>query len=129
VKIIKKVQVKQIVTEKSKKALHHRFAREKMRLEQECQQLLFEKKKLQHKFGGAKQEVARRFLDEIRKRKEKIATIDFQMEQLEMIELGSEIVEREVEALVEVQEGTHWDELMKEQSIVIKDGVVIRIDR
>jgi hypothetical protein len=128
-KIIKKVLVKQIVTEKSRKKLLDQFNNQKMRLEQECQQLLFEKKKLQNKSGVSKQDVTRRFQNEINKRMEKMDLIDFKIEQMEMLELGVEIVEDEVEALVEVTEGMHWEEIMSEQSIVIKDGMIVRIDK
>ncbi|WP_145542841.1 YlqD family protein [Virgibacillus sp. SK37] len=128
-KIIKKVLVKQIVTEKSRKKLLNQFNKQKMRLEQECQQLLFEKKKLQNKPGVSKQDVTRRFQNEITKRREKLDLIDFKIEQMEMLELGVEIVEDEVEALVEVTKGMNWEEIMSEQSIVIKDGIIVRIDK
>lgn len=55
--------------------------------------------------------------------------IDFKIEQMEMLELGVEIVEDEVEALVEVTKGMNWEEIMSEQSIVIKDGIIVRIDK
>ncbi|HLR51775.1 MAG TPA: YlqD family protein [Candidatus Avamphibacillus sp.] len=127
--IIKKVQVKQIITEKSKEKIKNNFASKKMRLEQECQQLLFEQRKLQNKAGGRQQDIKNRFQQEIKKRKDQIKILDFKMEQLEILEIGSEIIEKEVEALVEVKEGSHWDEIMEEQAIIIKDNVVIRIDR
>ncbi|WP_077326149.1 YlqD family protein [Virgibacillus siamensis] len=126
--IIKKVLIKQIVTEKSKEKLHKKFYDHKMRLEQECQQLLFEQRKLLNKSGVSKQELSQRFQQEIKNRKEKIKLVDFKMEQLDMLEIGSEITEKEVEALVEVKEGSHWEEIMEETAIVIKDDVVIRID-
>lgn len=128
-KIIKKVKVKQIVTEKSKSWLRTDFNKQKMRLEQEYQQLLFEQRKLENKHGVAKKEIAERFQHEVKARKEKIQMIEFKLEQLDMLEIGSEIIESEVEALVEVKEGSHWDEIMKDQSIVIKDGIVVRIDK
>ncbi|MEW9676444.1 YlqD family protein [Lentibacillus sp. L22] len=127
-KIIKKVLIKQIVTEKSKAKLQMNFNHHKMRLEQECQQLLFEQRKLQNKSGVSKQEVAARFQQEIKNRKEKMKLLEFKIEQLDMLEIGSEIVEKEVEALVEVDVGTHWNEIMDERAIIIKDGVVVRID-
>lgn len=126
-KIIKKVLIKQIVTEKSKKKLRNRFEKQKMQLEQECQQLLFEQRKLSNKPGISKQELTIRFQSEIQKRKKEITLIDFKIEQLVMVEIGSEIIESEVETLVEVNEGMHWNEL-NEQAIVIKDGIVVRID-
>lgn len=99
-----------------------------MRLEQECQQLLFEQRKLQNKTGVSKQEISQRFQQEINKRKEKINLIDFKLEQLDILEIGSEMIEKEVEALVEVEVGSHWNEMVNEKAIVIKDDVVIRID-
>ncbi|WP_164669026.1 YlqD family protein [Virgibacillus doumboii] len=126
--IIKKVLIKQIVTEKSKTKLHNNFHNHKMRLEQECQQLLFEQRKVTNKSGISKQELTQRFQQEIKNRKEKIKLIDFKIEQLEMLEIGSEITEKEVEALVEVKEGMHWNEVMEETAIVIKDDIVIRVE-
>jgi hypothetical protein len=127
-KIIKKVVIKQIITEKSKQKLKSNFNNHKMRLEQECQQLLFEKRKLQNKSATSKQDIAHRFQQEINKRKEKIKLADFKIEQLDMLEMGSEIIEKEVEALVDVSVGSDWKEIMTEGAIVIKDDVVIRID-
>ncbi|MBU5467673.1 YlqD family protein [Virgibacillus sp. MSJ-26] len=126
--IIKKIQVKQIITEKSKEKLKNNFIHQKMRLEQECQQLLFEQRKLENKIGTSKQEIKSRFQREINQRQHRIKSIDFKLEQLEILEIGSEIIEREVEALVEVNEGEHWDEVMSEHAIVIKDNIVIRIE-
>lgn len=127
-KIIKRVEVRQIITEKSKEKLKAHLFDQKMRLEQECQQLLFEKKKMENKKALVKKEITKRFQNEINHRKEKISLIDFKLEQLEILEIGSEIVEKEVEALVEVKVGTHWEELNNSKAIVIKDGIVIRID-
>lgn len=116
------------MTENSKKGLREKFARQKLQLEQECQQLLFEQRKLQNKMRLSKEEMIAKFKNEIDKRKEKMTTIDFKLEQLEMLEIGSELVEGEVEAFVEVSEGTCWSQLMKEKAIVIEDDIVIRID-
>lgn len=126
--IIKKVLVKQIITDKSKRKLKREFHEQILRLEQECQQLLFEQRKLQNKAGTSKQEINARFQQEIRKRKEKMKLTDFKMEQLDMLETGSEIIETEVEALVEVKPGTEWNKLIASSAIIIKDGIVVRID-
>ncbi|ALX47444.1 YlqD family protein [Lentibacillus amyloliquefaciens] len=126
--IIKKVLIKQIVTEKSKEKLRNNFNDHKMRLEQECQQLRFEQRKLENKRSMSKQELSQRFQQEIKNRKEKIKLVDFKIEQLDILELGSEITEKEVEALVEVKEGSHWNEIMESSAIIIKDDVVVRID-
>lgn len=127
--IIKKIQVKQIVTKQSKEKLKSNFIHQKMRLEQECQQLLFEQRKLENKAGISKQDIKSRFQQEVSQRQQNIKSIDFKLEQLEILEIGSEIIEREVEALVEVKEGAHWDEIMNDHAIIIKDNIVIRIDK
>ncbi|GGJ92524.1 hypothetical protein GCM10007063_13930 [Lentibacillus kapialis] len=126
--IIKKVLIKQIVTEKSKEKLRNSFNDHKKRLEQECQQLRFEQRKLENKRNMSKQELSQRFQQEIKNRKEKMKLVDFKIEQLDILETGSEITEKEVEALVEVKEGSHWDKIMEESAIVIEDDVVTRID-
>lgn len=127
-KIIQKVLIKQVITEKSKAKLRTNFHRDKMRLEQECEQLLFEQRKLQNKPGVSQQKVGNRFQQEIKNRKEKMQLLDFKTEQLDMLEIGSEIVEKEVDALVEVEVGMHWNEIMEKKAIVIQNDVVIRID-
>lgn len=127
--IIKKVLIKQIVTEESKAKISSNFHNHKLRLEQECQQLLFEKRKLQNKTGVSKQDIEQRFQQEINNRKEKIKLIDFKIDQLNELEIGSEIIESEVDALVEVEIGANWKDLMEEQAIIIKDDVVVRIEK
>jgi hypothetical protein len=41
--------------------------------------------------------------------------------------LGSEIKEKEVQALVDVNVGDSWDQITKEQMIIVKDGIIIEI--
>lgn len=126
-KIIRKIPVKQVLTENSKKKLETEFQTSKKQLEQECQQLQFEQRKLQNKKGVSKEEVQKRFQQEITKRKDKIKWIEFKVEQLEVLSFGSEIIDGEVESLVEVEEGSDWEYLMGERVIIVKDGVVIQI--
>lgn len=127
-KIRTKVFVKQIITSKSKDKLHKKFLDAKTRLEQANQQLLFERRKLQRKKESFKRDVENKFQSQINKRQEKIKEIDFKIEQLEVLELGSEIIEKEVEALVEVSVGKRWSQVVNDKSIVIKDDVIVRID-
>ncbi|MRH42236.1 hypothetical protein GH741_06030 [Aquibacillus halophilus] len=123
-KIIRKIPVKQIITENSKKKLKDQFLKDQHQLEQECQQLLFEQKKLQNKKGISKQEVFKRFQQEITRRKDRINWTTFQLEQLEILPIGSQITEDEVETLVEVEEGSNWEELLRDKAIIVKDGIV-----
>lgn len=126
--IIKRVQIKQVITEKSKNVLRKKFEQDKIQLERECQQLLFEQRKLKNKLTNSKHEIKERFEQEISARKDKITIIEFKIEQLALLDLGSEIIEQEVDALVDVKVGSKWDQIVGKQAIVIKDNIVERID-
>lgn len=67
------------------------------------------------------------FTKEIDDRLEKIKLLDFQLEQLHILPLGSELKEREVQALIEVNVGDRWDDITKMRAIVIEDGIVKEI--
>lgn len=127
-RLIKKIPVKQILTESSKSEMQTEFTRRKTQLDQECQQLTFEKRKIEMKQNISREEVSKRFQKEIDRRKEKIKWIDYQLEQLDVLPLGSEILDEEVDAIVEINEGDDWKDKMNSGAILIRDGRVIRID-
>lgn len=126
--IQKKVYVKQVVTETSKFVLHEKFANQMNQLERECQQLLFEQRKLSSKMRN-KQKVEQRFQSEINQRKDRITIIQFKLDQLQELEFGQEIIEKEVDGIVNVEVGMDWKEMEEQTSIVIQDNRVIRIDQ
>lgn len=121
-KILHQVTVKQVLTETSKANLLKKFQEQKEQLTRECDQLYFQLKKVKNN-----QLLASQYRKEIEKRKEKIKTTEFQIEQLHILPLGSELKERELNGLVDVQVGDHWEEIVKEKTIVIKDGIVQEI--
>src|SRR5699024_3210925 len=107
-KLIKQILIKQVITENSKKKLESKFKDKKIKEEKKelalkCEQLIFEKKKLQKEKKSATHKIEQRFQVEIDNRKRKINQIDFQLEQLHQLPLGSEIVETKMESLVEVK--------------------------
>lgn len=67
------------------------------------------------------------FDKEIDLRKEKIKLIDFQIEQLGMLPYGSELKDQDVQALVEIEIGDNWEEIMKGKTVIIKDGIISEI--
>src|SRR5690625_4018449 len=127
-KLIKKILIKQIITKNNKKKLESKFKDEKKDLALKCEQLIFEKKKLQKEKKSATHKIEQRIQVEIDNRKRKINQIDFQLEQLHQLPLGSEIVETKMESLVEVKLGMDWANFQKETEIFIEDDIVIRID-
>ena len=56
-----------------------------------------------------------------------IKLLDFQIEQLHILPLGSEIKETELQGIVEINEGDHWDEFLSGKTIIVKDGIVAEI--
>ncbi|MDR4946358.1 YlqD family protein [Neobacillus cucumis] len=125
--LIQTVVVKQVVTEKSKEQLFKMFQGKLLELKKECDQLLFEHKRLEKTKNFSSETLKQKFEKEIQMRKEKIKLFEFQIEQLHTLPLGSEIQEREVQALVEVNVGDHWYEKMGQLTIIIEDGIVKEI--
>jgi vacuolar-type H+-ATPase subunit I/STV1 len=125
--IIQKVVIKQVLTEKSKKLLYQKYTEKIHKLEKECAQLQFEQKKVEKENKFSPSQVRSYFGKEIDKRKEKIKQLQFQRQQLDILPLGSEIKEQELETLVNVEIGDRWDEVAKGKTIIVKDGMIIDI--
>ncbi|MBA2874016.1 YlqD family protein [Thermaerobacillus caldiproteolyticus] len=126
-KIIQTVEVKQIVTEKSKQVLQETFMARKQQLQRECDQLRFEQKRLEKTSKHSPNLLKQYFAKEIDARLEKIKLLDFQLEQLHILPLGSELKERDVQALIEVNVGDRWEDITAKRAIIIEDGIVKEI--
>ncbi|MFJ7729002.1 YlqD family protein [Neobacillus sp. NPDC097160] len=125
--IIQTVVVKQILTENSKQQLFNTYQSKRLQLQKECDQLQFELKRLEKTKSFSPGALKKHFEKEIQMRKEKIKLVEFQSEQLHILPLGSELNEKEVQALVEVKVGDSWDERLGQLTIIIKDGIVEEI--
>ncbi|MBS4207648.1 YlqD family protein [Bacillus sp. FJAT-50079] len=126
-KILQKVTVKRVLTKVSKQQLLEKYEKNKQQLHKECDQLLFELKKLQRTKKYSTSHLKQQFNKEIEMRKEKIKLIEFQIEQLELLPLGAELKDDDVEAIVEINVGDNWDDMMKGKIIIIEDGIVKEI--
>jgi len=126
-KILQNVIVTQVLTESSKNELLDAYKSKRLQLQKESEQLRFELKKLEKTRHTQPATLKSHFEKEINNRLEKIKLVEFQMEQLEILPIGSELKEREVQSLVDVQVGANWEELTKTKTIVIKDGIVSEI--
>ncbi|EKN64087.1 hypothetical protein BABA_23890 [Neobacillus bataviensis LMG 21833] len=125
--MIQTVVVKQILTEKSKQSLLNTYQAKKLQLQKECDQLQFEQKRLETTKNFSPGTLKRQFEKEIQMRKEKIKLVEFQIEQLHILPLGSELTEKEVQVLVEIKVGDIWDERIGQPAIIIKDGIIEEI--
>lgn len=126
-KILQTVKVKQVLTDKSKQVLLERFKKNKQQLQKECDQLLFEMKKLEKSRKYPAGSLKKQFDKEIALRKEKIKVIDFQLDQLEILPIGSEILDQELQAITEINVGDQWDEVRGGKTIIVKDGIITEI--
>ncbi|OCA85463.1 hypothetical protein A8F94_11265 [Bacillus sp. FJAT-27225] len=126
-KILQTVTVKQILTETSRRKLREQSLQKKLQLEKECAHLQFEKKKLEKTGKYPPSVVKNQFEKEIRQREDKINELVFQLEQLDMLPLGSELKETEVQAVVEIQPGDTWGDGLHKHEIIIRDGIIDEI--
>lgn len=126
-KILQSVIVKQVLTEQSKDEIMNKYHQKRHTLQKESDQLVFELKKLEKIKKSPTSSLKKHFEKEIKLRKEKIKLLDFQIEQLHILPLGSELKEKEIQAVVDVQIGDRWEDLNSGKTIVIKDGIVSEI--
>jgi hypothetical protein len=127
VKILQTVVVKQILTEASKQKLLYKYMERKLQLGKESDQLHFELKRLEKTKKFQMHGLKTHFEKEIQKREEKQKLLEFQIEQLHMLPLGSELKEKEVQALIDINVGDNWEERLGQPAIIIKDGIITEI--
>lgn len=122
--LITTVIVNQVLTENSKMELHESFTNRKNGLQKEIDQLKFEMKRMEKSKKYAITTLHNYFEKEIENRREKIKLLDFQLEQLELLPIGSQLKEREIQSLVNVEIGDNWDEVLTNKIIIVKDGII-----
>jgi hypothetical protein len=127
--MIQTVVVKQILTESSKKKLFDTYHARKLQLQKECDQLHFELKRLENSKTFSPASLKAQFEKEIGLRRDKVKLLEFQMEQLQILPIGSELKEDEVQALVEIKVGDTWNDVKEQPVIIIKDGIIEEIRR
>jgi hypothetical protein len=95
-----------------------------LQLKKEIEQLRFEWKKLEKSKKFQPEILKKHFEKEMNLRQEKERLLEFQISQLHMLPLESELKEKEVQALVEVNIGDAWDTIESGKAIIIRDGIV-----
>ena len=128
--IIKKVVVKQILTETSKTRLKEQFLSQQYQLNKEIQQLEFvlHKKLKENKTNISYQNALKEsYKREMTNRKERSRQLELKLAQLDELELGAELKEGTVQMIDTIAEGDNWDLIMKGTEIVIMDGVIHEI--
>ncbi|PLR97299.1 YlqD family protein [Bacillus sp. T33-2] len=126
-RVLQTVVVKQVLTESSKTEILNKFQSRQLQLKKETEQLKFELKKLEKSKMYQPENIRKKFENEILEHHEKIKLLDFQIQQLHILPIGSEIKDTEVQAIVELQEGDRWDSFLAGKTIIVKDGIVAEI--
>ena len=129
-KVIKKVVVKQVLTEKRKQTMMEEFLKQKKQVEKEIKQLEFQlHKKLKASKNNYEYQNALKssFNKEIKERNDKVKIIDFQIGQLDELVIGTEIKEQTIDTLHEINVGDDWNLFMEGTEIIIKDGIISEI--
>ncbi|OIJ09879.1 hypothetical protein BKP35_15450 [Anaerobacillus arseniciselenatis] len=129
-RVIKKVVVKQVLTEIRKQLMMEDYLKKKKQVEKEIKQLEFQlHKKLKASKNNFEYQSALKssFNKEIKERNDKVKIIDFQIGQLNDLEIGTEIKEQTVDTLFELKIGDDWDAFINKTEIIIKDGIVHEI--
>jgi hypothetical protein len=125
--VIHTITIKQVLTEKSKDLLMKRYENQKFHLAKESDQLQFEMKKIERSKKYQSHKLNQHFERELNERAEKIKLLDFQIEQLNILPIGSELKEKEVQGMVDIQVGDNWEEEALSKTIIIEDGIVKEI--
>jgi hypothetical protein len=129
-KVIKKVVVKHVLTENRKQSMMEAFLKQKKQVEKEIKQLEFQlHKKLKASKNNYEYQNALKssFNKEIKERNDKVKIIDFQIGQLNDLDIGTEIKEQTIDTLHEINVGDDWNMLMEGTEIIIRDGIVSEI--
>jgi len=126
-KILHKVSVKKILTETTKETMVKQLFEEKFQLHKECEQLLFEQKKLERMKKYSSVQLQAQFDKQIATRKEKIKIIDFQLEQIELLPIGAELDDQDVQVMTEIHIGDNWEKKVANKVIILEDGIVKEI--
>lgn len=126
-KILQNVVVKQILTEQSRQKLLDKYNDQMLQLQKEYEQLQFEAKRLEKSKRFQPGEIKPQFEKEMSIRREKEKLLEFQISQLHMLPLGSELKEKEVQAIIDVSVGDAWGDPASQPVIVIKDGIIQEI--
>lgn len=126
-KIIKSVAVKQVLTENSKQSMLKKFRSQIFQMQKECEQLRFELRRHEKERKFDNGTLRLKFEEEINRRQEKNKLLDYQIEQLELLPIGSELNDGEVQTVLEVEIGDNWEKVSAESEIVVKDGIIDEI--
>ena len=127
------VAVKFILTDLTKQQILMEHRRQVQRLTAELEQLELQGRQAVEQSmaqgGDVAQQVRDRFEQEKASRLQQREQIIGQIQQVQQMEIGSEVQNMTVETSVEVHVGDDWGKILRGAEIVIKDGIVYELRR
>ncbi|QPC46321.1 YlqD family protein [Mangrovibacillus cuniculi] len=124
-KIKKQVIVYEIVTAEMKKEKETALKKIQYQLELEISQMQFELRKWRKKHGAEKWPLQPLFNEKTTEH----GSVVFQLQQLELVPLGTKIKSEELETWIEVQVGQSIDHLREPDSVIVENGIIIDIQQ
>lgn len=125
VKIKKQVIVYEIVTEEMKVEKETTLKKIQHQLEVEISQMQFDLRKWRKKHGAEKWPLQPLFNEKTTEH----GSIVFQLQQLELVPLGTKIKYEELESWVEVEVGQSIERIRQPDILIIENGVIIDIQQ
>jgi len=127
------VAVKFILTDATKQQILMEHRRQVERLTAELEQLELQGRQAVEQSmvqdGNVAQQVRERFEQEKASRLQQREQIIGQIQQVQQMEIGSEVQNMTVETSVEVHVGDDWGKILRGAEIIIKDGIVHELRR
>ncbi|TSB46385.1 YlqD family protein [Alkalicoccobacillus porphyridii] len=120
---LKTVVIKQVLTESKKAELISVLHDEMKQLQRELEQLQFQlHKALRETDSRNEAQVKSRYEHEFTKRKESLSSLGFKYQQLEKLNIGTEIADGQAQAIIELNEGDIWPDQDHSLEMIIRDG-------
>ncbi|KMK77355.1 YlqD family protein [Alkalihalobacillus pseudalcaliphilus] len=125
-KIIRKATVKHVLTASKKETLLANILEDEQSCKRELEQLEFQLHKALKDVNQKHDQavVRKRYKKELDKRKERLHALHFKKQQLQKLEIGSEIRSGSIDTLIEFEVGDRWLDENEELEVIIKDGII-----
>ncbi|WP_335960872.1 YlqD family protein [Halalkalibacter kiskunsagensis] len=128
-KLIQNVVIKQVLTKAKKASIIQQYEEGLIQYKREIDQLNFQLHRAtkDRVTKHEQQQLRARYNKDIKKREDSIQALSFKIQQINQLQIGTEIREGTAESIIEINEGDMWTGLGSMPEIIIKDGIVQEI--
>ncbi|MCM3489606.1 YlqD family protein [Alkalihalophilus marmarensis] len=126
-KIIRNAQVKYILTDAKKEEIKKQLESELHQTKRELAQLTFQMQKSIKSQKHNEETIRKRYKEEYIKKEEQMKSQTFQLDQLGLLQNGTELKGETVETMTELSIGDEWVNPSDPLEIIVKDGMILDI--